>query len=778
MKTHMSVIRAAALWPLLCLASLSGQTTVSDPSAPVVKLPAFDVASRPDADPYRSTDTLSVNRVAGNVLDSPFTVNVATSELLQDLGANSAYDVTRYFSGISSGRGTGAGGIQDRQDFRGFESFSKTIDNFSSFLLPTGSGFQATFDPEFIDRVELVMGPDSILSPTGSPGGSLNMVTKSPKLVRGTDVTVELGNYNAEKLTLDTTGPIGSGGHWAYRLIGSVQDAQTYVPSRLKQFNGSVQLMYVISPTAKITFKYFGEQWGLYGAIANTNDNNEQVYTPNTLGGATLSTTPQPGFVYQGNNGSASWSTRIDRLNIGEMELTTALGSRVNMRFGAEVLFDHVGQDLAFPKNAPAETFDPTTGQVIAVAPINPASVPEVGQLSAAQNREIQLQNDYAANFQDGPVSLQPVVGWASQQGREGYNYILTDSNTADFPPANLFAGAYGPPLPPVANYTFSTNLPEQANLFQAYGVVRAGFFSDHLFLTAGVSRLWATVNDYSFKGMFIPGVGQVGAAPSSPGYLQDFTLNNTGNVLAPVQNNQRDTYIEGVLVKLTDHLSLYGSSSTNAGIAASNPLWQAGKQVEFGAKAEFLDQRLQLTAAHFQITQSNVSSQNPLFNTGQSTVPFLLTNEKNHGEEFNLAGGLTPHLSVIASYTEMRLRDPLGRRLRNVPDHLSNLLLNYHFTEGLLKNLNVFAGANHQGNVSGESISAVSALGVPEQPSFYVNAFTVLNVGAGYGYGRYHFNLNVDNALNQKFWWQPASRISVSPYPGATFRFTTTIHL
>jgi outer membrane receptor protein involved in Fe transport len=79
-------------------------------------------------------------------------------------------------------------------------------------------------------------------------------------------------------------------------------------------------------------------------------------------------------------------------------------------------------------------------------------------------------------------------------------------------------------------------------------------------------------------------------------------------------------------------------------------------------------------------------------------------------------------------------------------------------------------------GDVAGETRSGVTALGVPQQPGFYVKPWTVLNLGAGYEWRRYRFNLNVDNALNSKFWWQPARRISVSPYPGLTARFTTSV--
>lgn len=738
-------------------------------------LPSFDVTAAA-ANAYRPVDSQSVIRVAGSIMDSPFSVNVMPRELLDDLGANSVFDVSRYFAGVSPGRGTGSGGIQDRQDFRGFENLSKTVDNFSSYLLPTASGYQATFDPAFIDRVEIVMGPNSVLSPTGSPGGSSNVISKSPLFKPQGELDLTLGNYNAQKVVIDSTGPIGSGDHWAYRVIASGEDTQTYEPGRLKQYNASVQLEYAFSPTAKIVFKYFGEQWGLYGPIANTNDNGEQVYLPNTVGGAMLSNTPQPGFTYDGANGGASWGDRIDRVNIFQVVATAALGTHVNMRLGGQILYDRVGQELAFPKSSPSETFDPTTGISNGISSVfNPASVPEVGQISRSQNREIQLQNDYVAKFHPEWVSIEPVVGWSTQAGRTSNNYTIVDNN---LPAANLAAGYYSPPPPNFGDFSsFSANLPEVANLFQAYGLVRLGFFNERFFVTGGASHIWANVNDYSIKGIYFPSVGQLGAAPGSANYVTDFTFANTGSTSAPTQSNEHDTYLAGALVKVLPNVSLYGSLSTNAGISASNPLWQSGKQYEFGLKSEFFNQRLQFSFAHFQIAQSNVSTPNPLFNTGQSPIAFLLSDETSHGYEFNVVGGITDNLSVIASLTDQKLRDPLGRRVRNVPDQISNLLLNYHFRSGPLHGLSVFGGLNHMGSVAGETVSGVTSLEVPELPGFYLKPWTVFNVGSGYVWGRYHFNLNLDNALNSHFWWQPASRISVSPYPGATVRLTTAVH-
>ena len=234
------------------------------------------------------------------------------------------------------------------------------------------------------------------------------------------------------------------------------------------------------------------------------------------------------------------------------------------------------------------------------------------------------------------------------------------------------------------------------------------------------------------------------------------------------------------MLVKVTDTVSVYGSLSTNAAITSNTlnePVWQTGKQYEFGAKANFLDQRLSVTVDHFQISESNLTSTNPLYNLEPGDPATLLIYDAvNHGEEINVVGGITKNLSVIVSGTLMKYRDTYGRRYRNVPDNLANLLVNYRFTSGSLKGLSAFAGVVHVGQTAGESNTAFTSAGVPEQPSFFVPAWTTVNAGASYGWSRYRVNVNVDNVLNQQFWWQPAGRNSVSPYPGATIRTTLSV--
>jgi len=725
----------------------------------LVKLPQFTVSGEA-SDPYHPADTMSVARIRGQLIDTPLSINVVTSQLLDDLGANSSWDATKYFAGVSSGRGAGtAGGINDRQDFRGFESQTRTVDSFSSTFLPGTSTSIDTFEPDFIERVEVVLGPDAILNPTGTPGGSINVISKSPLFVPRNSIYGEVGNDSAQKLALDLTGPLPIAGskHLAYRVIVTDQDTRTYIPGRWTKSDLAAELTYQFNPADSLTFKYFGVDYAAYGNASAPNDNGWLIYDPRTIGGVTISGLPTTtGVTYNGTNGVDTNSKTTEFTNTAQLVYTGSLFDVVSMRLGGQFLEHNNVGDSAYPSLSTTETFDPVTGQVTGVpSGFNPASIPEVWRYNKSLQLNSQVENDYAADFHPGPVSLQPVAGWSIQDT----NSPLSRTGTGAMPNADLLTGDYSAPRPDIHTFKFSGRGRSEASAKEAYALLKAGFLNDHLYLLSGVTRIWVANQSYTFDPNSL--------ALTSYNALSGF----------------RDCYLGSVLIKPVDHVSVYYTYSTNANLTSFNPgngiaipLWSQGRQHEFGLKSEFLDQRLSFTVDHFQIAQTNVTSPNPLANIDPTAAGNILTDNTNRGFEANLTGGLTKNLSVIASYTNMHYRDAFGRRVRNVPDSMANLLLNYHFTDGALKNLSVFGALEQNGQVAGETTTGFTSLGATKQVGFYIASYHVFNAGASYKIGRYGFNLNVDNVANSKFAWEPASRLSVSPYPGVTFRLSTRI--
>lgn len=759
----------AALFVVLAnVSDVTAQTPGSRPPADeAIQLPEFNVSSS-KADAYRATEALSLARIKGPILDTPLSINVLPRELFDDLGANSTFEAARYYPGIGNGRGAGTnGGINDRLNFRGFESQTRTVDSFSSTFIPGTSTSIDTIEPEYIDRVEIVMGPNAILNPTGTPGGSMNVVTKSPLFKPQTVLKAVVGNYSAQKFAFDVTGPVTVGGaKLAYRLIGTAQNTDTYIPGGFEKYTVGAMLLWQINSSSQLSLKYIGVDFRATENASAPNDNGWLVYEPTSIGGNTLANEPgTPGVTYNGRNGVSPFSITVERTNTLQLLYTTKLAKLVSMRLGGQLLSHNNVGDSAFPSSATnSGTFDPVTGQVTAAPAFNPAAVPSVWRYNKNIGVMHSFQNDYAANFSPGSgTSLQVVGGWAYNHNHN----FPTRTGTAPMPNINLFTGAgYEAPRPDLKTaFTFTNRSKAQATQKQAYLLEKFGFLAEHAFITGGVTRTWVRSQQYSLNPI-------TNALASPPAVLSGF----------------RDSYIGSALVKPVKNLSAYYTYSTNANLVTFNPgngvavpLWSQGRQHEIGVKAEFLEQRLALAATHFDMQQTNVTSPNPLANINPGAAGNILTNNKSRGYELSAIGGLTKNLSVIASYTDLKYRDAFNRRVRNVPDSMANALLRYTFTDGPMKGLGVFGACAFFGRAPGETITALAPAvpgqpRVPGQPGFYTADWHVINVGANYPVGQWSFNLNIDNLENRKFGWQPASRLTVSPYPALTWRLAAAV--
>ena len=732
-----------ALLLLAPFAALQAQTSKPDTSTgPTVELPAFSVSNE-RADSYRATDTLSAARIRSALIDTPATINVITLDFVRDIGANSLLDATQYLPGISAGRIAGTNGLADRMLLRGFENSGRTIDNIAT-------SYQAQTNPELIERVEVVKGPNAILAPTGSPGGSINVLTKQPKFIPQNDLVLEVGRYFADKATVDSTGGIDEGKSLAYRFVGSYQDAKSFVPGSIVSWDVNPSLLYKISDTSQLIFRFTHQDWKSKGTAAVPSSTlPASPLIPQ--GGYVSPDALAPGFNYDGANGVfPSWALRSDKVDAFSSEFTAALGSNINMRVAAATNTDKFKEDDVFQNygNSGNAFYEPhtgiytpllswskdaTTGQYVStpVPWTDPTAIPVYGDLTITKYTDSMIQNDFAGRWEFNGVTLSPVVGWM-YRNRHGDNWERQKYETT----VNVLA-----PHVDVVHYDRSaydpvdTDLTESQKTYQVYAYTQAAFLKDRLILSGGSSRV--TVNNWSV----------------------DHNSNNDKSTL----KGSHYTYSGGVLFKPVSNVSVYYSYSSNANATDAGrgapPRWRDGKQHEIGVKSEFLDQRLSFAVAHFEISQNNISTPNPLRGLDPTQPAVLYQDQSNRGVEFEVTGGLTKDLSVIASYANQRLRDTLGRRVRNVPDEMANLLLNYHFD----KALSFFAGMNYVGDTAAETApGSLTDLGVVKQVSVYVPSRTILNVGGAYRWGRCVFSVNVDNVLNRKGIWQASGRTAL----------------
>ncbi len=716
----------------------------------VVHLPEFTVSGAA-VDRYRAADAISGVRVRTPLIDTPSSISVMTRDVIDDLAPTRIFDVTRYIAGVEEGRGIQ---FSDRQIIRGFESNGRTVDNFFQ------SGAD-NFDEALIDRIEVSKGPNAILAPAGVPGGSINVITKTPQFLRHNTLTAQAGWFDAQKITLDLTGPLAGSSDVAYRLVAAAQDSRRYwaADARLRGRIFAPMATWRLSSDSQLTLKLIGAEHWIFREPGLILDPRTDYGTdPPTLA---------PGFSPQSRNGIQPWSHVGTRTWDAFALLTTHLNRHVSVRFAANGRYyfeDSTQEFFSTPtlnnRYNPAtgvltqdQTWapDPVTGNYVATnSPFfDPTAIPVRGDTQATTVVTVNGQADLAAVYRFGGVGSQTVIG-----GAVNHFDSIGRNHNGTLPPLDLTH----PDLlvDAVWSPTFSADNRAKQNTQQSYLNQRLTFFYDQLQLTAGALHY----------GVYTKNRNQLDptAAPS-------------------VLDDSRDLWLGSLLFKLWPTVSIYYTRSTNSTpvIANNLPLWRDGEQDEAGLKTEFFQQRLALNLAWFRIKQNNVSVPNPDHQTDPAAPEQLISDLRDHGFEMELTGGLTPTLSIVAAYTALHLRDSLGRPVRAVADSNAALLLNYRRRLEGARRFSISLGVNHAGARPGDATSVnFTPLGVATRQSFRIPAYNVTTLGASYKWERYLLRLNLDNFLNDKNYLQQAGgRVSgtgLTTAPGLNFKLSTTI--
>ncbi|HEX7054370.1 MAG TPA: TonB-dependent siderophore receptor [Burkholderiales bacterium] len=150
--------------------------------------------------------------------DIPQTVNVVPRAVIESQGASSLTDVLRYVPGITVSAGEG-GQIGNNINLRGF---SARTDLYIDGMRDRG---QVSRDVFFLDAVEVLKGPASMLFGRGSTGGVVNQASKQPGLRPLTEATLTLGTESYKRATIDYNRPLSETS--ALRIAALAHDAES-----------------------------------------------------------------------------------------------------------------------------------------------------------------------------------------------------------------------------------------------------------------------------------------------------------------------------------------------------------------------------------------------------------------------------------------------------------------------------------------------------------------------------------------------------------------------
>ena len=207
------------------------QAADSEEAVPEVpEVPEVTVVGHVD---FVQNDAYGATKMGMPIKDTPFTVIAVTHDLMDMASISAAGDLYKLDpSGSPSHQDAGNGSSR----IRGFDGIRR-IDGFRE-----AQQWNVELDLVSFDRIEIIKGGVSTLYGQNEPGGVVNYVSKLPEHDFAVRMRGEAGSHEYYRYEGDVTGPIGAGEGWSYRVLGAIQNDDTF-----KQFGRDDRVVVVPS---------------------------------------------------------------------------------------------------------------------------------------------------------------------------------------------------------------------------------------------------------------------------------------------------------------------------------------------------------------------------------------------------------------------------------------------------------------------------------------------------------------------------------------------------
>jgi catecholate siderophore receptor len=143
-------------------------------------------------------------RYTAPLLETPQTITLVPREIMDQQNLLTMREVLSTLPGITFTAGEGGGGYGDGVNLRGYTA----TNDISTDGVRDSAQYSRT-DPFNLEQLELVSGANSVYTGAGSVGGSINLVTKTPRGRAGTVLEIAGGGDSYGRLTLDSESQVG-----------------------------------------------------------------------------------------------------------------------------------------------------------------------------------------------------------------------------------------------------------------------------------------------------------------------------------------------------------------------------------------------------------------------------------------------------------------------------------------------------------------------------------------------------------------------------------------
>ena len=657
---------------------------------------------------YGVKQNLTATKTNTPLRDVPQSIQVINKDLFTDQGGRYLNDVLKNVSSVNQ--------FSEYLDYnmRGFRN--NTDGAIKMDGLNQVHGFFHRLRLTNVERVEVIKGPASALYGQSKPGGFINVITKGPQPEPSTEIAVNYGSYSKRDINFSTTGPIPfvANNELLYRVdVGHLntkgfRDHEQFIYSR---FSGALTWL----PTNQTSLT-LGAEW--FDDLSKGHRNRGIPFFEGELVDVPLS--------YTVNEPSDFISIEAYTYRL-----------QANHRFSDEI---RASVKAGYLTNERLQEYH------------EPRGLLDDGRTMRREFRD-QFRGRDQFNI-DTNVVYDLEIPMMLHKFLAGFDYTLIDGmyRYGQARDSQWEAEEGGGPVPDIDIYNPVFESPDQPRKFAYYG--------DDIF--GGISSTETRQDDLQTRaGVYLQDQVKIGEQFNVLGGIRfDSFTDETQSDEDEVQESSdtKVTFRGGAVYKPVPDISTYVSYGQGFDpIRASynyNPEQYGGPfdpelswTFEGGAKAYFLDNRLNTTVVAYHINKANTLLRSPTEALPDRRVQ--VGEFVSQGIEFDIAGQILDQLSVHGSYTfSLKAEvtedvDPelIGKPAENNPDHAFSLWSRYNIQvlgdQGML---GLAAGVNYMGDrltfTEGDVL-----------PSFFV-----LNGAIFFNYNSVNIALNVYNLLDTEY--------------------------
>jgi catecholate siderophore receptor len=628
-----------------------------------MQLPTISVQGAASGGPYNPSQ-LSLPKLTEPLLDVPQSVTVISRQLIEDQADISLREALRNVSGISIAAGE-AGAQGDNLTIRGF---SARNDLYLDGMRDFGS---YTRDPFYLESIEVLKGPASILFGRGSTGGVVEQNSKVPRLEPFGEGALTLGTDLTRRITADVNQPVpelGQGAALRLNVMATDNQVAGRNVARYSRFGLAPSLALGLGTPTRLNFNYlhlseydiadYGLPWINQAAVGT----RSAVARPSPL---SLTRDDYYGFRF-GSYFRANVDMATARI---EHDVNNAVTISDQLRYARYARQFNITEPQLY--TTASANGRGTTGTPALIAPETPLSSLNVSRNQIAGN----ATETYLVNQLDTTMRFD--TGFLGHTLRTGIEVSRETSDPTRFSTIGPYSQT--PLLFPFPNDTYNaiTYLSSRTN---TTALTQAVYGLD----TIKLSEQWELIGGLRFDRF----------DASSPQVTFPNPVTGTGGGSSSL--NQIDMMLSwraAIVYKPLPYSSYYfaaGTSFNPSAEALSLSLANQGlppeesRSFEVGNKWNVLDGKLSLAGALFYIQKANLREPDP--NNPQFNI--LAGSGIAEGGEITVTGNLTPEWQVIGGYgytftkiTQTTRTGPtsdLGRRFANAPLHTANLWTTY----------------------------------------------------------------------------------------------------